>query len=183
MQFIRTSLDGACVIELDRHIDDRGTFARTFCEEEFAAAGLPIRYPQCNLSSSKVAGTLRGMHFEPDSGGNAKLVRCVRGAIRDVIIDLRAGSSTRFQWLGIDLSADNGRALFIPSGFGHGFLTLEDRTDVYYHMEDSYRPGVGGGARWDDPALGIEWPTTPVVISERDASYPDIDPDTFDLDA
>lgn len=173
MRFVPTELAGAVVVEPDRHGDERGSFMRTFCEEEFAAAGLPTRFPQCNISANRTAGTLRGMHLNVAGHWESKLVRCVRGAIHDVIVDLRPGSSTFGRWIGVDLTADNGRALFVPEGFAHGFVTLADDTDVHYHMGRSYTPGVDTGFRWDDPAFGIEWPRPPVVISERDATYPD----------
>jgi dTDP-4-dehydrorhamnose 3,5-epimerase len=180
VQFEPTGLDEAWLIELDRHSDERGAFARTFCEEEFAAHGLPVRFPQCNLSFNTRAGTLRGMHFNLEPYGESKLVRCVRGSIHDVIVDLRPGSTDRFPWRGFDLSTDNGLALFVPAGFAHGFVTLSDDADVYYHMGEAFRPDVARGLRWDDPALAIEWPIVPAVISARDTAYPDLDPATFD---
>jgi dTDP-4-dehydrorhamnose 3,5-epimerase len=180
VQFSPTPLAGAWVIELQSHRDVRGAFARTFCEEEFAANGLPVRFPQCNLSSNTVAGTMRGMHFNRSPFGESKLVRCVRGAVFDVILDLRPDSPTRLQWFGAELSADNGRALFVPADFAHGFLTLADGSDVYYHMGALYRADAARGIRWDDPSLRIEWPRDVEAISDRDATYPDLDPTTFD---
>jgi dTDP-4-dehydrorhamnose 3,5-epimerase len=180
VQFAETRLAGAWLIDLEPHTDERGAFSRTFCEREFADHGLPTRFPQCNLSSNTTAGTLRGIHFNAEPYGEAKLVRCVRGALYDVIVDLRDGSPTRLAWFGTELTADNGRALFVPTGFAHGFVTLDDATDAFYHMGEFYRPGAERGVRWDDPALGIDWPVRPTVISERDAGYPDIDPATFD---
>lgn len=176
MIFRETKLAGAFVIDLEPRTDDRGFFARTFCEREFAEHGLPIRFPQCNVSRNKAKGTLRGMHFQAAPHQESKLVRCVTGAIHDVVVDLRAGSPTYLAWVGVDLSAENGRALFIPEGLAHGFLTLEDHTDVFYHMGDFFRPEGAMGARWDDPRFGIEWPATPSVIAERDATYPDFEP-------
>lgn len=181
MRFIPTSIDGVVVIELEPRVDDRGAFARTFCADEFAEHGLPTWYPQCNLSINDRAGTLRGMHFNVEPHGEAKLVRCVRGAIHDVVVDLRSGSSTRFAHVGVELSAQNRRALFIPAGFAHGFVTLEDDTDVYYHMGSSYVPSAARGVRWNDPTLTIEWPVQPTTMSAADAAYPDLDPATFDL--
>jgi len=180
MRFEETKLGGAHVIELERRVDDRGFFARAFCERELAAHGLPIRFPQCNLSRNDKSGTLRGMHYQAAPSREAKLVRCTRGAIFDVIVDLRARSSTRLQWFGIELSAEDGRALFVPEGFAHGFVTLTDDTDVFYQMGDFYQPDAARGLRWNDPRIGIEWPMTPRIIAERDASYPDFDPATFD---
>jgi dTDP-4-dehydrorhamnose 3,5-epimerase len=174
MQFREIELAGVFVIDLEPHADERGSFSRTFCEREFAAHGLPVRFPQCNLSRNKRRGTLRGMHFEVPLG--AKVVRCTAGAVYDVIVDLRSESTTRFQWTGVELSAETGRALFVPSGFAHGFLTLADETDVFYHMGDFYRPEGSRGFRWNDPTFGIHWPMSPEVISERDATYPDFDP-------
>ncbi|HKU39027.1 MAG TPA: dTDP-4-dehydrorhamnose 3,5-epimerase family protein, partial [Polyangiales bacterium] len=151
MIFQATRLPGAQLIELERRGDERGYFARTFCEREFAAHGLPVRFPQCNASFNALAGTLRGMHFNAAPQREAKLVRCTRGAIYDVIVDLREGSPTRFQWLGVELSEDNGSALFIPEGFAHGFLTRADKTEVFYHMSAFYSADVARGVRWDDP--------------------------------
>ncbi len=180
MRFIETALAGAFVIELELREDDRGGFARTFCVDEFGGAGLPTDFPQCNLSVNDRAGTLRGMHFNVEPYGESKLVRCVRGAIHDVIVDLRSDSATRFRHVGVELTADNRRALFVPAGFAHGFITLVDVTDVYYHMGASYRPGAARGIRWDDPTLGIEWPIAPTLMSDADANYRDLDPAGFD---
>jgi dTDP-4-dehydrorhamnose 3,5-epimerase len=176
MRFEPTALGGAWVIELDRHVDDRGAFARAFCEDEFASVGLPSRFPQCNLSFNTRAGTLRGMHLNAAAHFESKLIRCVRGSLYDVIVDLRSDSPTEGQWLGVELSAENGRALFVPEGFGHGFLTLEDSTDVFYQMGNFYQPDAARGFRWNDPQFAVQWPFEPKVISERDASFPDFDP-------
>ena len=180
MLFRELALAGSFLIELETHTDDRGAFARTFCADEFAAAGLPTEYPQCNLSVNDRSGTLRGMHYNVEPFGEDKLVRCVRGAIHDVIVDLRRDSPTRFRHVGIDLTADNRRALFVPAGFAHGFLTLEDATDVYYHMGARYRPDAARGFRWDDPAIGIGWPSLPAVMSDADAAHPDLDVDALE---
>lgn len=156
--------------------DERGWFARTFDAEVFAAHGLDPAVVQCNVSYNARAGTLRGMHFQADPHGEDKLVRCQRGALFDVIVDLRADSATRGQWFGVELTPENGRSLFIPKGFAHGFQTLADDTEVHYQMSTPYVPGAGDGVRWDDPAFGIEWPPAPAggrIISERDAAYPD----------
>jgi len=170
-----TRLPGAHIIRPDLRVDDRGYFTRSYCELEFAEYGLPIHFPQCNISRNYLAGTLRGMHFETPPSNESKLVRCISGAICDVIIDLRPGSSTRFEWLSVELTRDNGIALFVPSGFAHGFITLADDTDVFYHMGDFYHSALARGLRYNDPAFGIKWPREPVVISERDRSYPDFD--------
>jgi dTDP-4-dehydrorhamnose 3,5-epimerase len=181
MRFHETTLAGATLIEPEPHVDDRGAFARVFCVEEFADAGIPIEFPQCNLSVNDRAGTLRGMHFNVEPFGESKLVRCVRGAIHDVIVDLRPDSPTRFRHLGVDLTAGNRLALFVPAGFAHGFVTLVDATDVYYHMGAAYHPGSARGIRWDDPAIGISWPIEPTVMSDADAGYADVDLSSFDL--
>jgi dTDP-4-dehydrorhamnose 3,5-epimerase len=178
--FRETKLSGAFIIELERRNDDRGFFARTFCEREFAEHGLPTRFPQCNLSRNLKARTMRGMHYNAAPDRESKLVRCASGAIYDVIIDLRAASPTRYAWFGIELSAELGNALFIPEGMVHGFLTLTDATDVFYHMGAFFEPNAARGIRWNDPRFAIEWPAEPRVISERDATYPDFDPANFD---
>jgi dTDP-4-dehydrorhamnose 3,5-epimerase len=180
MLFKDTKLPPACVVGLEPRNDERGFFARTFCEREFAEHGLPARFPQCNISHNLRKGTLRGMHYQAAPRREAKLVRCIRGAIYDVIIDLRASSPTRYQWIGEELSADNGRALFVPEGFAHGFITLADDTQVFYHMGEFFWAEGGRGLRWNDPRFAITWPVAPEVISERDATYPDFDPDHFD---
>lgn len=176
MRFSPTKLAQAVVVELEQHRDERGFFARSFCEREFEAQGLPTHFPQCNLSRNDRAGTLRGMHFNAPPHEEAKLVRCVRGAIYDVIIDLRPDSPTFADWLGVELTADDGRALFVPAGFAHGFLTLAHATDVFYHMGALFQPDVARGLRYDDPAFGIRWPRDVSVVSQRDATYPDFDP-------
>jgi len=176
MILTESDLPGAYIIELDRHVDERGFFARAFCEREFAALGLPTRFPQCNLSRNRKKGTLRGLHFEAPPSAESKLVRCVAGSIHDVILDLRPSSATFLKSMSVLLTQENGRALFVPAGFAHGFLTLADDSDVFYHMGDFFRAGGARGLRWNDPRLGITWPAEPSVISERDANYPDFDP-------
>lgn len=183
MRFVATAIPGPVVIELEPHVDDRGAFARTFCVDELAAAGLPVEWPQCNLSINDRAGTMRGMHYNAAPHGEAKIVRCVRGAIHDVVVDLRPGSPTRFGHVAVELTADNRRALYVPADFAHGFLTLADRTDVHYHMSASYVPAAARGFRWDDPAFDLDWPAPPTVISAADATHPDVDLETFDLGA
>ncbi len=179
MLFRETRLVGAYVIEIEPHKDERGFFARCFCEREFEAQGLPVRFPQCNLSRNDLRGTLRGMHFQSAPQAETKLVRAVSGSIYDVIVDLRATSATFLQWIGVELSQETGRALLVPGGFAHGFLTLTDRTDVFYQMSDFFRPEADRGCRWNDPRLGIVWPEPPRVISTRDANYPDLDTATL----
>jgi dTDP-4-dehydrorhamnose 3,5-epimerase len=180
MIFHPTKLAGAFVIELEPHADERGFFARCFCEREFADHGLPTRFPQYNLSRNARRGTLRGMHFQAGQDPEAKLVRCTSGVIHDVIVDLRDGSPTRFQWFGVDLSARSGRALFVPGGFGHGFVTLADDTDVFYQMDKFFRAESARGFRWNDGYFGLPWPLKPTVVSARDAGYADFDPKDFD---
>ena len=175
MRFRPLGLEGAWVIDLEPNIDERGSFSRTFCEVEFAQHGLPTHFPQCNLSSNRRARTLRGMHVNTISEWESKLVRCVRGAIHDVLVDVRPGSATFGAHVGLELSASEGRAVFVPRGVAHGFLTLVDVTDTLYQMGSRYVPGAARGFRWDDPAFGIEWPADPIVMSDRDASYPDFD--------
>jgi dTDP-4-dehydrorhamnose 3,5-epimerase len=172
VRFEPLPLPGAFRISLEPREDERGFFARTFCEEEFARHGLPTRFPQQNLSRNLRAGTLRGLHFNAAPHGEAKLIRCTAGALWDVIIDLRAGSPTRLRWFGAHLTAERGDALFLPAGFAHGFLTLEDRTDAAYLMGSAYAPGAARGIRWDDPALALPWPREPAVLSDQDRAWP-----------
>jgi dTDP-4-dehydrorhamnose 3,5-epimerase len=172
MRFEPAPLDGAWIIDLEPHPDERGWFARSFCEQEFAVHRLPTRFPQSNVSRNRLAGTLRGMHFNTSDHAESKVVRCTRGAIYDVIIDLRPASPSYRQWFGIELDADDGRALFVPEDFAHGFITLCDSTDVSYQMSAFFEPDAARGVRWDDPAFAIEWPRPPTVISARDATYP-----------
>ena len=176
MRFRALGLPPAAVIELVPHADERGFFARTACESEFAEQGIPTRFPQCNLSRNLKRGTLRGMHYEAPFG--AKIMRCTRGAAYDIMVDLRAGSPTRFRWVGVELTAERGDAVYVPAGFAHGFLTLSDDTDLLYQMADSYRPDSARGFRFNDPKFAFEWPEAPRVVSERDAAYPDFDPAT-----
>jgi dTDP-4-dehydrorhamnose 3,5-epimerase len=180
VHFNATKLAHAFVIDIEPHGDERGFFARTFCEREFAAHDLPTRFPQCNLSRNRRAGTLRGMHYAAAPHREAKLVRCTSGAIHDVIVDLRSGSPTRFEWIGVELSAETGRALYVPEGFAHGFLTLTDDVDVFYHMGEFFHADGARGFRWNDPTFKIDWPSAPAVISERDAAYPDFTATGFD---
>jgi dTDP-4-dehydrorhamnose 3,5-epimerase len=172
MQFIETTLSGAMLIRLDRHQDERGFFARSFCADEAAARGLDPRVAQCNISVNAHRHTLRGMHYQEAPYGEAKLVRCVRGAIYDVIVDLRPASPTRYRWYAATLDDQNLDALYVPESFAHGFLTLTDDTMVLYQMSTAYHGPAARGVRWDDPKLAIEWPHAPSVISERDAAYP-----------
>ena len=173
MLFRETSLPGAFVIELQKHEDERGFFARSWCREEFEAHGLNSRMVQCNVSFNKVKGTLRGMHYQVPPCAEAKLVRCTRGAIHDVIIDLRRESVTYRQHVSEVLSDNNYKALFVPEGFAHGFQTLEDNSEVFYQMSEFYSPEHQRGVRYNDPAFGINWPVDAMVISDRDRNYED----------
>jgi dTDP-4-dehydrorhamnose 3,5-epimerase len=170
--FIETELPGAYVIDLRPIEDQRGFFARSFCAEEFAAHGLPGHMPQSSVSYNRHRGTLRGLHFQTAPHAEEKLVRCTAGAIFDVMVDLRESSPTRHRWVGVELSAENRRATFVPKDFAHGFLTLADHSEVLYMMSAPYAPGFGRGVRWNDPAFAIDWPLEPVHIAERDAAYP-----------
>ena len=176
MRFAATGIEGVVRVELEPSTDDRGSFARLHCPEEFAAAGHPFAPAQTSLSRNTAAFTLRGLHYEAAPHEEAKLVRVTRGRIFDVAVDLRPGSPTYRQWTGAELSAENGVALLIGPGLAHGFLTLEADTDVLYQIDRIFEPGHGLGARWNDPAFGIAWPTKPRVISDRDAAYPDHGP-------
>jgi dTDP-4-dehydrorhamnose 3,5-epimerase len=177
MMFQPTALPGAFVVELERREDARGYFARTWCRREFEAAGLDAAVAQCSLSHNLRRGTLRGLHWQAEPHAEVKLVRCSAGAIWDVIIDLRPESPTYLRHLGVDLTAVNGRALYIPKGFAHGFVTLTDATEVIYQMSEYYEPAAARGARWNDPAFGIEWPVSDPILHPRDAGYPDFSPE------
>ena len=173
MIFNQTVLEGAYVIEAEPTEDERGSFARTFCQREFEALGLNPRVSQCSTSFNGVRGTLRGMHFQAAPWCEAKLVRCTRGAIYDVIVDLRRDSSTFTQWSATELTADNRLAVYVPEGFAHGFLALSDAAEVLYQISQSFEPRAAQGVRWNDPAFGIQWPMAPTVISAKDSAYPD----------
>jgi dTDP-4-dehydrorhamnose 3,5-epimerase len=176
MRFAETAISGAFVIEPERLTDERGHFARTYCALEFAERGLDTAIAQCSISFNTRAGTLRGMHYQTDPHREAKLVRCTRGAIHDVVLDLRPRSATYLEWRAVELSEGNARALFVPPGCAHGFQTLRDTTEVFYQISVPYNPAAARGVRWDDPAFAIAWPDPPAggrTISARDAAYPD----------
>jgi dTDP-4-dehydrorhamnose 3,5-epimerase len=173
MRFAETDLPGAFVIELERREDERGFFARAWCEQEFADHGLEKRVSQSNLAYNRKAGTLRGMHYQAPPHAEVKLVRCTRGAVYDVIADLRPESRTYLHWIGVELSADNRTAIYVPEGFAHGYQTLTDDAETYYQVSVPYAPSAERGVRWDDPALAIDWPLPDPILSEKDAAWPD----------
>jgi dTDP-4-dehydrorhamnose 3,5-epimerase len=172
MRFTTTPIDGVAILDLEERGDDRGFFARSFCRDEFVANGLLPDVVQCNLSYNRRAGTLRGMHFQLDPATEAKLVRCIAGAIVDIIVDLRPGSPTYRQHVAVELSAANRRSFYVPPMFAHGFQTLVDDTEVLYQVSERYTPGRERGLRYDDPALGLTWPLPVAAISEKDAAWP-----------
>jgi dTDP-4-dehydrorhamnose 3,5-epimerase len=200
MIFSETKLKGAYIIDIEKLVDERGFFARSWCQHEFEAHGLNPRLVQCNISFNLKKGTMRGMHYQADPYEEAKVVRCVRGSIYDVIIDIRPDSATYCHWTGVELSSPcfhlppsisplpvdcspstahsspltaNYNMLYVPEGFAHGFLTLEDDTEVFYQMSEFHAPNHARGFRWNDPAFRVEWPADVQVISDRDRSYPD----------
>jgi dTDP-4-dehydrorhamnose 3,5-epimerase len=172
MRFEKTEIEGVWVIDPDFHKDDRGHFFRAWCLEEFANHGIHFVPVQANLGYSNRAGTVRGMHFQAEPAAEAKLVRCTRGAIFDVALDLRHGSATFGQWHGVELTAENGRMLFVPQGCAHGYQALEDGTEMHYLASQFYTPNAARGARFDDPAFGIQWPLIPSAISAQDRNWP-----------
>ena len=172
MNFSETPLGGVFLIDPELRCDDRGFFARTWCAHEFAAQGLTAHFAQCSASFNAAAGTLRGLHYQSPPHAEAKLVRCTRGAVYDVVVDLRPRSPTLHDWFAIELSALNLRMVYLPAGCAHGFLTLADETEVFYQMSETYQPAASLGVRWNDPAIGIRWPRSVRVISERDAALP-----------
>jgi len=173
MKFHETKLKGAFIIDIQELGDERGFFARAWCKREMQEHGLSADLAQANVSLSTKKGTMRGMHYQISPHEESKLIRCTRGSLYDVIVDLREDSPTFKEWIGVELTADNHRMLFVPEGFAHGFVTLEDDTEAYYLVTEFYTPGAEQGLRYNDPNLGIEWPVTVTVISEKDASWPD----------
>lgn len=172
MIFTPLELAGAFLIEVEPRRDDRGFFARTYCEEEFRAQGIDAVFRQSSVSFNALRGTLRGMHFQAEPHAEDKLVRCTAGSVFDVIVDLRLKSPTRHRWFGATLSAENRRALFVPRGFAHGFISLVDAAEVSYMISAAHAPDFSRGFKWNDPAIGIEWPLEPVIVAPRDRSYP-----------
>jgi len=179
MRFIPTPLVGAYIVEPEILEDNRGFFARAWCQKEFSAQGLESHLVQCSISFNKKKGTLRGMHFQVPPFAETKLVRCIQGAIYDVIVDLRSDSPTYLRWVAVELTSTNRKALYVPKGFAHGFQTLEDSTEIFYQMSDFYVPEAAGGFRWNDPTFQIQWPEEVSVISERDRSYEDYKLENF----
>jgi dTDP-4-dehydrorhamnose 3,5-epimerase len=173
MPFTATPLQDAFIIDIEPIEDERGFFARTWAPEEFHRHGLDPTLVQCNVSWNRRKGTLRGMHFQTEPFSEIKIVRCTRGALLDVIVDLRKQSTTYCQWTSVELTADNHRALYIPKGFAHGFITLTDDVEAYYHVSAPFSPPHASGVRWDDPAFGISWPFAPTVMSGKDRNWPD----------
>ena len=180
MIFTPVPVAGAFLVDLEPRTDPRGSFARAFCRSEFADAGISMEIRQCNLATTVNAGVVRGLHYQAAPYGEAKLMRCIRGAIYDVILDLRLESPTYKHWFGVELTADNRKALYVPEGFAHGYLTLVDDSEVFYPVSQFYTPGAERGVRWDDPAFAINWPTERIlsaggnlVLSDKDKNWPD----------
>jgi dTDP-4-dehydrorhamnose 3,5-epimerase len=180
MIFAQTPLSGAYLIDIKRIEDERGFFARGFCQNEFTEHGLNPAVAQVNVAFNHRRGTVRGMHFQRAPWAEAKLVRCTRGAIFDVIVDLRPGSATRGRWFGVELTQDNRRMLYVPEDFAHGYQTLADDTEIYYQTSRVYAPQFAAGVRFDDPALAIAWPLPASVVSEQDRNWPEYAPSNPD---
>lgn len=177
MIFNETPVQGAYVIELEKRGDDRGFFARAFCQKEFADHGLTSEFVQVNNSLSAISGTLRGMHYQLPPAAETKLVRCIRGSLYDVVLDLREGSSTFGQSYGAELSAENRTMMYVPKGCAHGFVTLSEDTEAFYFVDTFYAPDLERGVRWNDPAFSIHWPVDPALISDKDRKHPDFVPE------
>jgi len=182
MKFHHTPLPGAFLVEPERRGDERGFFARLYCEREFADAGLVSRFVQVNNALSRATGTLRGMHYQLAAAAEVKVVRCIRGALWDAILDLRPDSPTFGKWFGAELNEDNRLMMYVPRGFAHGLLTLRNDTEALYLVSEFYAPDLERGVRWNDPRFNIGWPATPVEISSKDADWRDFDP-AWHLDA
>jgi dTDP-4-dehydrorhamnose 3,5-epimerase len=181
VKFSGLELPDAQLIDLEPIRDERGLFARTWCEQEFADHGIDVRFVQANLSYNRRRGTLRGMHYQVPPHEEPKLVHCIAGSVYDVIVDLRSESPGFLKWIALQLTARAGRLLYVPAGFAHGFQALEDDTQVLYLMGAPYVAEAARGIRWDDPRLGISWPIPELILSERDRSFPDLDPETLRL--
>jgi len=171
MIFTPTDVDGVYAIEVEPYVDERGMFSRVFDEQAFCERGLETQWPQCSISFNPIKGTLRGMHFQRGKHAETKLIRCTRGAIYDVAIDLRPDSPTFHRWTAVELSAQNHRLFYIPEGCAHGFLSLEPDSEVYYQISAAYSAEASAGVRWDDPVFGVKWPFAPALMSPKDAAY------------
>jgi len=176
MNFLETSINGVYIVEPEKHGDERGFFARSYCEKEFRQVGLTVPGVQCNVSYNEHKGTLRGLHFQSKPASEAKLVRCTRGRIVDVAVDMRPESATYLEHVMVELTDENRLALYVPQHFAHGFQTLEDQCEVFYQVTAFYTPELEGGLRYNDPRLAIEWPLQVSTISEKDGAWPDITP-------
>lgn len=176
MRFTELSLQGVYLVQIEPRVDERGFFARTFCEDEFAAAGLIARFPQSSVSYNARRGTVRGMHFQASPYEETKLVRCLAGAVYDVVVDLRPNSMTYCRWLSIELSAQNRAALYIPNGFAHGFQSLRDDSELLYMIDVGYVANAARGLRWNDPSIAVQWPHPIEVIADKDNEFPDWQP-------
>jgi len=176
MRFEPISLAGGYLIHLDPRVDQRGMFARAFCAQEFAAKGLESSFVQANISTNRLAGTVRGMHFQREPDAEVKIVRCIKGSIYDVIVDMREGSETRLRWFGAVLSEENGLAMYVPKGFAHGYQALTDGATAFYMVSSFYAPEAEGGLRFDDPKLSIKWPRAVSDISDKDTKWPLLTP-------
>ena len=172
MMFRPTSIPGAFLLELEKREDSRGFFARSWCALEAEAHGLDSRLVQCNVSFNQCRGTLLGLHLQGPPHGEVKLVRCTRGALMDVLVDLRPDSPMFMKWEAFDLTQENRTSVYIPQGVAHGFQTLADETEIFYQMSEAYHPESAQGYRWNDPAFGVTWPVTPPIVSPRDAAFP-----------
>ena len=182
MLFEPLPITGAVLAKIQSHPDERGFFARIFCSREFAAHGMPESFVQASVSYNEVRGTLRGMHFAWPHSREDKLVRCIRGGVIDVLLDLRPDSRSYLRYHAVELDAEARNAVFIPHGVAHGFQTLADKSEVLYQMTDFFAPDLGSGVRWNDPAFGIRWPLPPTMISERDATYPDFNQEAYEAE-
>ncbi len=183
MRFTTTPVVGAHLIDLEKRGDERGFFARVFCRDEFKDHGLSADIVQINTSLSAQKGTLRGMHYQLAPSAETKVVRCIRGALFDVVLDLRPDSPSYGQWFGAELSAENRTMMYVPKGCAHGFLTLTDNTEAFYLVDNVYAPSLERGVRYDDPRFGIVWPDVPLEISQKDRGWPDFDPEWHGVDA
>lgn len=173
MEFQKTLLEGAFIVKVKRLEDERGYFGRVFCEDEFKDQGLDPKIVQANMSTNKLKGTLRGMHYQNEPYQETKFIRCVRGSLFDIIIDLRETSATYMQSFGVELSEDNAKALYVPRGFAHGFITLKDNTTALYMVSQRYHPDAESGIRWNDPLFKLDWPIEPICVSSKDQTWPD----------